>query len=135
MPTRNIRKKIDVKIAGMAAILKREASEIEGKLKRGAKWKDKTGHARQGLRTGVDGKGRRYKLYAAHTVKYGVFLEEGTKPHIIKPKSKKALYWNGASHPVKQVRHPGTKGDPLIERTLKQSRAPLMKAIERWWRA
>lgn len=32
-----------------------------------------------------------------------------TKPRIIKPRNKKALYWPGARHPVKSVKHPGSK--------------------------
>ncbi len=32
-----------------------------------------------------------------------------TKPHVIKPRNKKALSWPGAAHPFKSVRHPGSK--------------------------
>ncbi len=31
-----------------------------------------------------------------------------TSPHVIKPKTKKALFWPGARHPVKSVNHPGS---------------------------
>lgn len=31
-----------------------------------------------------------------------------TAPHVIKPKKKKALFWPGAMHPVKSVKHPGS---------------------------
>jgi phage virion morphogenesis protein len=31
-----------------------------------------------------------------------------TAPHVIKPKNKKALFWPGAKHPVKSVKHPGS---------------------------
>ncbi len=31
-----------------------------------------------------------------------------TKPHIIRPKVKKALFWAGAPHPCKAVHHPGS---------------------------
>lgn len=36
-------------------------------------------------------------------------LEYGAtpKPHIIRPKTKKGLFWPGGGHPVKLVRHPG----------------------------
>jgi len=33
----------------------------------------------------------------------------GTRPHTIRPRDRKALYWPGAKHPVKSVRHPGSK--------------------------
>lgn len=41
-------------------------------------------------------------------VPQALFLEEGTRPHIIRPRHKKALFWEGAAHPVSFVRHPGT---------------------------
>jgi hypothetical protein len=47
-------------------------------------------------------------------VEYGADLEEGTNPHEIRPKNKKALYWKGASHPVKAVHHPGTPPKPYM---------------------
>ena len=31
-----------------------------------------------------------------------------TRPHIIVPKNRQALYWAGARHPVKKVKHPGS---------------------------
>lgn len=37
------------------------------------------------------------------------FIQLGTRPHKIRPRKKKALYWEGADHPVKEVNHPGTK--------------------------
>lgn len=36
------------------------------------------------------------------------WIEFGTKPHVIRPRTKQALYWPGAAHPVAKVRHPGT---------------------------
>lgn len=51
-------------------------------------------------------------------VDYGKVVEFGSNPHIIKPKDKKALYWEGADHPVKQVKHPGTRPNPFVRDTL-----------------
>lgn len=42
------------------------------------------------------------------------FVEYGTRPHIIRPRSKQALWWPGAHHPVKSVYHPGTQAQPFI---------------------
>lgn len=47
--------------------------------------------------------------------KYAVIIEEGTGPFTIKPKTKKALFWPGAKHPVKMVRHPGIKAKPFFK--------------------
>ena len=52
------------------------------------------------------------------TADYAPYVEFGTKPHVIEPKDKKALYWQGADHPVKRVNHPGTKANPFMERII-----------------
>lgn len=40
---------------------------------------------------------------------YAIYMEMGTSAHVIEARNKKALYWKGARHPVKRVRHPGTR--------------------------
>ena len=35
-------------------------------------------------------------------------IEFGSRPHIIRPKNNKLLFWPGARYPVKEVKHPGT---------------------------
>lgn len=44
-----------------------------------------------------------------YTAPQATFTNDGTRPHIILPRRKKALYWPGAAHPVRRVNHPGTK--------------------------
>lgn len=46
--------------------------------------------------------------------KYAAFHQLGTKPYTIKPKVKRALFWPGAKHPVKIVRHPGLPARPFF---------------------
>jgi HK97 gp10 family phage protein len=53
--------------------------------------------------------------------KYGIFVEQGTRPHLISPKTKKALFWAGAAYPVKAVNHPGTKANPFFQRAIESS--------------
>ena len=43
---------------------------------------------------------------------------EGTKPRLIEPRHKQALYWPGARHPVARVHHPGTRANPFMRRAL-----------------
>lgn len=43
------------------------------------------------------------------------YVERGTRPHIIRPRFKKALSWPGASHPVALVHHPGTAAQHPLE--------------------
>jgi Bacteriophage HK97-gp10, putative tail-component len=44
----------------------------------------------------------------------GEMLEKGTAPHEIVARNAGALYWPGARHPVKRVRHPGTRARPWL---------------------
>jgi hypothetical protein len=48
--------------------------------------------------------------------KYFDCVVDGTRPHDIVPKNGQALFWPGASHPVKKVRHPGTKKNEYLDK-------------------
>lgn len=56
-------------------------------------------------------------------VPYAIYIEMGTKPHIITPRTKKALYWKGAEHPVKKVHHPGTDAKPFVQPSFEEIKA------------
>ena len=49
---------------------------------------------------------------------YAQWVNDGTQPYTITPTSKKALYWEGADHPVKIVHHPGIKARHFVEDSL-----------------
>lgn len=51
---------------------------------------------------------------------YARYVHDGTSAHIIRPKNGKALYWPGARHPVRMVRHPGTKANPFVQKTYEE---------------
>ena len=70
-----------------------------------------TGHLRRGITTDIRGL---EAIIHTSNIKYAPMVEFGTKPHIIRAKNKKALYWKGAKHPVKSVRHPGGKAKPYL---------------------
>lgn len=55
-----------------------------------------------------------------NVAQYGPFVHEGTKPHAITPKSKKALRWVSGSRFIfaKKVNHPGTQEDPFLYEAL-----------------
>jgi HK97 gp10 family phage protein len=55
-------------------------------------------------------------------VTYWRYVEYGTGPHIIRPSTAKALFWEGAAHPVAYVRHPGTPAQPFLRPALLQTR-------------
>ena len=52
---------------------------------------------------------------------YGLYVEFGTPPHIIRPKNKKSLKWTVGGKDVfaKIVHHPGTRPQPFIRNTFK----------------
>jgi len=44
------------------------------------------------------------------------YQDQGTRgPYTITPRKKRALYWKGARHPVKRVRHPGLKAQKFTD--------------------
>ena len=49
---------------------------------------------------------------------YAEWVNDGTRPYTITPTNKKALYWEGADHPVKVVHHPGIKARHFVEDSL-----------------
>lgn len=64
-------------------------------------------------------------VYVGSTdVDYSTYVELGTRPHEIRPRTKKALYWPGAQHPVAKVDHPGTQPQPYLRPALLQPRWP-----------
>lgn len=72
----------------------------------------KTGRMRQSVvmrREGLN------SVIVGPTVNYAKYVTQGTRPHPIFPVNKKALFWSGASHPVKSVQHPGTRANKFQE--------------------
>ena len=94
-------------------VLKNSAFKIESKAKKNINSNKsvKTGHLIRSISTDV--KGLEATIHTSN-LKYAPMVEFGTKAHIIRPKSKKALYWKGASRPVKQVSHPGSNAKPYL---------------------
>ena len=65
---------------------------------------------------------------------YARYVNDGTGPYVIEPVSAKALYWEGADHPVKRVHHPGIKGQHFVEQSIDDVEGRLgdyfLKALE-----
>lgn len=71
-----------------------------------------TGNLKNSIGVDFDGDGLGFE--AGPTASYGADVEYGTAPHVITPRTAKALYWPGAEHPVKRVQHPGTAPQPYM---------------------
>jgi len=67
------------------------------------------------LRPAVITTGGVFGLWGSFQCNYALIIEEGSKPHVIRPRNKKALYWPGAAHPVAKVQHPGTKPQRILQ--------------------
>ena len=65
---------------------------------------------------------------------YGVYVHEGTPPHIIVPKDKRCLRWAGGDGFVfsKRVNHPGTKKDPFLYNAGENERDEINNVFERY---
>jgi hypothetical protein len=66
---------------------------------------------------------------------YGFFQRQGVparKINPILPRRKKALFWEGARHPVAAVyKHPGIKPNPYFQRAIDMSQAGMKKEANR----
>jgi phage gpG-like protein len=91
---------------------------------RPAPWRqvrDPSGQFRAPLkRSGLLWKSARITSLDAHAVTvgtdrpYAAAHQFGTGPYTIRPRSKRALYWPGAPHPVRVVHHPGLPARPFF---------------------
>ena len=62
-------------------------------------------------------------------INYAAPVVYGSRPHIIRPKDKQALWWRGAQHPVMLVHHPGTKPNPFMQDGLLASLPDVTQAL------
>lgn len=133
----NVQDFVERKKAGLHALLLNWAGTLEGDARQNAPWKDRFGHARQGIHAGVDVLAEGFILFLAHGMRYGEYLEKGTGiygPHKkpIKPVKKKALYGPGLPHPVKQIK--GMKPQPIIKPTVDANIERIRKTVSEYWR-
>ena len=111
-------------------VLKKSGFNIEARAKRNItnNGSVKTGHLRRGITTDV---GNMEVTVHTSNIKYARGVEEGTRPHTIRAKNKKALYWKGAKHPVKSVRHPGSRAKPFLIPAFEKEKEVIMKDLEK----
>ena len=111
-------------------VLKNSGFNIEARAKRNISNNGsvKTGHLRRGITTNV---GNMEVTVHTSNIKYARMVEEGTRPHTIRAKGKRALYWKGAKHPVKSVRHPGSKAKPYLIPAFESEKEAIIKDIKK----
>lgn len=67
----------------------------------------------------VEPVGRTDAVLAANTP-YARAVHDGRPAIVIRPKRGKALFWQGARHPVKSVKQPARKGNPWLIRAVEE---------------
>lgn len=80
-----------------------------------------TGHLRQSHTRGeIRLSGGKISVEVTANAKYALYVHQGTKPHTIQPKTKKALSWVSGGNQIitGRVHHPGTKPQPWLIRAL-----------------
>ena len=102
-------------MAKVTTIAKNKAREI-----RPGSFKNRTGTLRRSIDRDVQSAARGV-VYANE--KYGEFVEFGTSPHVIVPKSKKMLAFkvNGQMVFARRVNHPGSKPYPFMEPAFRET--------------
>lgn len=64
-----------------------------------------------------------------YAVGYASYVTRGTAPHVILPRTKRALHWGGDGGPtVAKVQHPGTKPNDFVRRGLGDA-TPAVRAL------
>jgi hypothetical protein len=132
---RMMQEQVKRRVAAFQVLLTGYASKMERWAKENRPWKDRTGHAKQGIQGGLDIEpDNLFILYMAHTMHYGEYLETGTgihgpKKRPIKPINKKALYWPGLPRPVKQSK--GMKPQPILRPTVQKFIPLIIKDIKK----
>lgn len=60
----------------------------------------------------------------------GIHATRGPRrPIIIRPRNRRALYWPGAPHPVRAVRHPGVRPRPYLIPAFKEKTQEVVREI------
>ncbi len=91
----------------------------------------RTGKLAAAWDTSVRGFGMDLKGFVTNRTFYAKWVDLGTEAHDINPRRKKALFWIGATHPVRGVRHPKTRGAHMAERGLNIAEPSIIEAFRR----
>lgn len=100
-----------------ASVIRQMAQIAYDSAERGADAHTKTGAMRQSLFARAIPKGREVG-HDLQRAPHALFVQFGTRPHVITPSKKKALRWpsGGAFAFAKRVNHPGYRGDAYLAR-------------------
>lgn len=100
-----------------ASVIRQMAQIAYDSAERGADAHTKTGAMRQSLFARAIPKGREVG-HDLQRAPHALFVQFGTRPHVIEPSKRKALRWasGGQFFFAKRVNHPGYRGDAYLAR-------------------
>ncbi len=100
----------------LASIMEEGAEKARGTKA----FRDRSGELRRSIVAGTEGswEGGNLEGVLLAEAEHASYVEEGTPPHEIRPKNKRALSWPGAKHPVRGVSHPGTKATAFLRKSI-----------------
>lgn len=90
----------------------------------------RTGALRRGIHYRTEGSGLQATARFYDDEEYVTFVVGGTRPHIIRPRHRRALFWPGARRPVLFVRHPGTKPNDFPARAFDRTQGAIDAILE-----
>lgn len=103
----------------------RQMLSMSRKMERAAisKANKDTGRMASKIKARVEVRANGITIIMESKASYSMFVHQGTRPHTIKPRTKKALSWPGARPPgmFSRVNHPGYRGNPFLVEAMNQT--------------
>jgi len=122
----------DFKIEPLMRSLVRDVTEYAYLLARFEEAPERTGRLKRSIKRKVRGTKGEVRAEAP----YAVFVEKGTRPHIIRPVRARALRFQVGGEIVfaKLVHHPGTKPNPFMRRAAERTAQKIPDLFGKVWR-
>lgn len=113
-----------------AMVVATTSVQNDAKKKRVGSFKNQTGDLRRSISRRVEGA---HKGIVFTDMKYAPFVEFGTKPHVIRPKTKKMLAFKIGGKMVfaRKVNHPGTRAYNYMKDAFEENKPKVTKIYDR----
>lgn len=120
----------------LSLAVKEATEEVAEEAREHHRYTSRTGNLERAIDTSYGSEGLiGYAFLNTGTAPYGPFVHEGTKPHDIFPRGRKALRWVGKGGSsfifAKRVHHPGSKEDQFLFDALDRKREAIHAIFSR----
>ncbi|MDU3215595.1 MAG: hypothetical protein E6672_07125 [Negativicoccus succinicivorans] len=118
----------------IAKALKESAAAVQEEARQNHKFTTRTAQFERSVETRIRGTAYAEVFLDTNVAKYAPFVHQGTKPHTIAPKEKKALRWVAGGRFVfaKWAHHPGTAADPFLYAALDNKQGEIKRIFEKY---